>query len=81
MLESEAKTKICPMSLTEVNDNSGPVCCHGPNCMAWEAWTDPVYETVKLSNGTTSRKFLEARPKDPPQGHWGMIPPELNCDH
>ena len=74
MLESEAKNKLCPFQL---NRNPGlDRHCKGKLCMAWEEWTETLYDDEKLPHKRTGHK-----PKDPPQGHCGMLPPELNCGY
>ncbi len=72
MLETEAKTKMCPVMTDGTFGTNGPVSCQGSACMAWEEWTKPVRDNVGTITGH--------QPKKPPQGHCGMIPPELNCD-
>ena len=70
MLESEAKEKFCPFRLSA--DAPLSRLCVGSACMAWEQWTDPVRD-----GGST--RITGHKAKDPPQGHCGMVPPELNC--
>ena len=80
MLETEALTKICPMTLAKSRtDEDSDLLCYGPKCIAWEEWSDPIYEETKMDYGK-SRKHVGNKPKEPPQGHCGMIPPELNCE-
>ena len=74
MLESEAKEKVCPFKLSN-SVRSGRL-CEGRHCMGWEEWTETLYGDEKLPHKRTGHK-----PKDPPQGHCGMIPPELNCGY
>ena len=73
MLKEDAFKKICPFKLAGPNPGeNGNVLCHVTDCMAWEEWTEPVRDS--------QQKITGSKPKEPPQGHCGMIPPELNCD-
>ena len=76
MQEADAKTKICPVMTDGTFGVNGPVMCQGPVCMGWEQWTDPVYDKPE---GEVLRKIIGSKPKEPHQGHCGMVPPELNC--
>ena len=76
MLETDAKTKLCPFKMASSLPGA-PMHCSGSECMAWEQWTDPVWDDGG-SEGIV-RKITRHKPKDPPQGHCGMVPPELNC--
>ena len=72
MLEVDAKTKICPVMTDGTFGANGAVLCQGSACMAWEEWTEPIRDD--------KHKITGSKPKEPPQGYCGMIPPELNCD-
>ncbi len=74
MLEEDAKLKICPYKLGR--DNIHIQYCEGKRCMGWEVWMETLYENKEFPYKLTRHK-----PKDPPEGHCGMIPPELNCGH
>lgn len=69
MLEKVAKTKLCPFKMNAVVLTS--TTCVGSSCMAWEVWSDPIRDEM----GT----ITDHKTKEPPEGHCGMIPPELNC--
>ena len=81
MLETDAKKKLCPFKLGSGTIGDHPKSngwnCEGRGCMGWEEWKDPIYEEGKSKTYSTP---IEHKPKDPPQGHCGMIPPELNCN-
>ena len=84
MLETDAKTKLCPFKLGNLQlheDDESDRLCEGSACMGWDQWTDPVYETDKEGRRSIPSKFIRHDPKEPPQGHCGMIPPELNCGY
>ncbi len=72
MLESDAKTKLCPFKMNR-EAMHGSFACDGPACMAWEEWTEPIRDERHIITGSKA--------KEPPQGHCGMIPPELNCSY
>lgn len=71
-LESDAKDKLCPFKMNR-EAMHGSFACNGPACMAWEIWTEPDRDG--------EGKIIGPKPKEPPQGHCGMIPPELNCTY
>jgi hypothetical protein len=73
MLETDAKTKTCPL----MSNHEGRVLCDGRSCATWAEWTEPVWADPK-DKGIVSR-ISGSKPKEPPQGHCGMEPPELNC--
>ncbi len=80
MLETEAKIKLCPFKLgndhatTGDRPGSNGWDCEGQGCMAWDVWQD----TIRNEHGTA---ITGHKPKEPPQGRCGMIPPELNCNY
>ena len=79
MLETEAKIKLCPFKLgnsheiTSDRPGSNGWECEGRGCMAWEIWTEPDRDG--------EGRIIGPKPKEPPQGHCGMVPPELNCSY
>lgn len=76
MLKEDALKKICPFKLAGPNPGeNGNVLCHTTDCMAWEEWTEPI------SRDKATHEIIGHRPKEPAQGHCGMIPPELNCSY
>ena len=92
MLESDAKAKACPMTMVSAMDAEGGLKvqpCIGSKCMAWEVHhksparkTDkdgkPVHAWPHAFDGKDA--YEPGEPVDPPEGHCGMIPPELYCE-
>lgn len=81
MLESDAKTKMCPFKMMGSwmpgsRDSELGMWCEGSACMAWEEWR----EVVRDKDGKPFYPSTYA-PKDPPEGDCGMKPPELNCGY
>ncbi len=64
MLETDAKTKLCPWKMS----GGKGYYCEGTACMAWDEWTEQVRDDTKMLVGV--------RPKVPPEGHCAMIPPD-----
>lgn len=92
MLESDAKGKACMMAMGTSRDKGTGIevtSCLGSHCMAWEPWVTPPVrkkdpdgnDLLRPGPGQTIADLYEpAKQRDPPQGHCGMIPPELNCE-
>ena len=81
MREMDAVDMLCPQkicSFTYEKYENGQLNCEPGNCMAWEEWTEPIWE---FTDSGVKNKVIGLRPKDPPQGHCGMVPPELNCNN
>ena len=78
MLESEAREKLCPLSMSVTGVHVRP--CMGAECMAWDPQTVPVYEEA-IKDGKSWKKYTGRAPKDPPEGFCGMIPPESQCGY
>ncbi len=72
MLEVDAKKKLCPFKMGDKNIPRAGRQCEGARCMAWQEWSDPVYEE-------NTKVIVGSKVKDPAQGQCGMVPPELNC--
>lgn len=77
MIEKDAYNKVCPILS---GGSPGLGYCRGSDCMAWEEWTDPQYAPGEEDKPPRLKKRIGDKPKDPPQGHCGMVPPELNCN-
>lgn len=77
MLESEAKTKICPIMTRVFNENPGHINCCGSECVMWDQ-----HHEVDLDNPPkVAGDPYGYKPKDPPEGDCGMKPPEMNCNY
>lgn len=70
MLETDAKKKWCPFRLGREKRGASKWCV-GSSCMSW-------IEVLDHWNDNSERQ--EPQLRDPPEGHCGMIPPELNCN-
>ena len=82
MIESDARKKRCPYKMAHnipEGDRVGDIYCDGLDCMGWDQWTDPIYELDNEGRHSIPSNIIRHDPKEPPQGHCGMKPPELNC--
>lgn len=77
MLETEANEKLCPVMTNGAHEN--PTACAGRNCMAWEVWVEPIRDEATKTEHHPGT-IIGQKPKEPPEGHCGMIPPELFCE-
>lgn len=81
MLESEAKTKFCPL-MSEAGhikvSGGNLINCLGSACMAWDEHKD---YTAPDDGRTTSITPACWSPRTPPEGDCGMKPIEPQCGY
>ena len=64
MLESVAKTKVCPILSANSGSASYTVKCLTDGCMMWEEWQEPIHSGEGIRKQVTGYRLFDPRQGD-----------------